>query len=173
MVSLGPKIYLNQAITSKREGGEMVQIEIWTEELIQVLEAWGSAVAQGQLGPAGFWGTSGAGMLSWGARKPWVCTIISSLAPTPFNARALSALKRAAESNKWALNFSQDFFSSLTIKYHPSWLLRGMDRRNWKGQEILMPVSCYLQMTGQTILKHLEVNRQPLDPLWLFPICKL
>lgn len=74
----------------------------------------------------------------------------------PSDAMQTSVLEMAAESKEWALF---DAFRKLNqLNQHPYFLRRGLDRKDWKGQEILTSVPGSSRITGQDISKCSEVD---------------
>ena len=73
----------------------------------------------------------------------------------PSGARPTSVLERAAESKEWALF---DAFRKVNQLHHPYFLRRGLDRKDWKGQEIFTSDPSSSRITAQDISKCSEVD---------------
>lgn len=155
-------------MTSKGAGEETTQTERGLEGRKRGLAAWGSAAARGQrvqrLSEEGL-------RQGLGRRCPEASGLhLSSLAAqAPCDARPISVLKRAAESNEWTPNCSQDPFSPLTSNSHPCWL------RSWRGQEELegpadTPV-CPVLLTDDWPGHLKAFGGKPAKPNIVFPIC--
>lgn len=142
---------------TKREGEGLVQAATWTEGLLQGLEAWGSAGAQGQLRAAWFWGGGGGrGMKleGWAEVSRSLASTQQRCVPCCWDPTGCNfCTEEGSREQQTSSELLFRSFQPTNGNHHPYWLSRGMERRNWKGQERLLsvPVPCYLGMTGVDI----------------------